>query len=146
MLCSWGSVVAVSILLTIVGFIIGLIGVSGARRQRAKQWATRYLVGAILVGALAMMALPVAVMGLAVRNAGERSKDATLTAHMTTLQNAVDLYHNDLKRYPARLEDLTSRTNPDPNYNGPYIRAVPQHPYGGTYLLDPITGKVSEKH
>jgi len=89
------------------------------------------------------------IVGLSVKNAGERAKNATLTAHLTTLQNAVDLYNNDVGTYPQNLTDCTSTSNSDPNYNGPYVRAVPRHPYTkdpNSYTVDATTGLVTETH
>ena len=86
------------------------------------------------------------IVGLSVRNAGERARNATLTAHLTTLQNVVDLYNNDLGNYPSSWDNCTSTTVSDPNYHGPYVRAIPRHPYSGTYTFDTTTGLVTESH
>jgi len=76
----------------------------------------------------------------------ERDRRATLTAHLAALRNAVDLYNNDMGTFPEALYELTRTDNRDPNYHGPYIRAVPRHPYGGVYGADPRTGVVWERH
>jgi len=90
-----------------------------------------------------VIAVLATIVGVAVRNAGERSKQAALTAHLTTLNNAIQLFNNDMGSFPADLTALTSTTNSDPNYNGPYLRAVPAHPYGGTWSYDSGSGNVT---
>jgi len=96
-----------------------------------------------------VIAVLATIVGLSVKNAGERSKNATLTAHLATLQNAVDLYNNDMGTYPSALDELTSTSNSDPNYNGPYVRSIPRHPYTKdptSYSVDVTSGVVSETH
>ena len=85
-------------------------------------------------------------MGADIAEEMPEGPEATLQAHMTTLQNAVDLYNNDMGHFPQTLEEVAATDNPDPNYNGPYIRRVPEHPFGGKYGVDPATGEVWEKH
>jgi hypothetical protein len=69
--------------------------------------------------------------------AGGQARDAALEGHLRTLQNAVDLYHNDTGDWPATVEDLTVAEDAGPDgYHGPYLREVPQNPNGGGWLID----------
>jgi len=76
--------------------------------------------------------------------AGERAKQATLQAHLRTLQAAVELFRNDTGELPGMVDELTFPEGPA-GYVGPYLREVPIHPFGGVYFLDPDTGKVFEE-
>lgn len=88
-----------------------------------------------------VIAVLATIVGLAVRNAGERSKQATLTAHLKVLNDALQMARNDTGDDAAEytMEQLASASPPEgvdaSNWNGPYLTNIPDHPYGGTYEI-----------
>jgi hypothetical protein len=58
-----------------------------------------------------------------------------------TLQNAVDLYHNDVGAWPPNLDALTAGKGPT-GYHGPYLRTIPEPPDGGKWTLARTDGVV----
>ncbi|HOS92009.1 MAG TPA: prepilin-type N-terminal cleavage/methylation domain-containing protein [Armatimonadota bacterium] len=90
-----------------------------------------------------VIAVLATLVGVSVRNARERSRQATLTAQLNIMHNAIMYYQNDMSSWPPDLSALTSTTNSDPNYHGPYLERVPPHPYHGTWTYDSSTGRVT---
>ncbi len=92
-----------------------------------------------------VIAVLATIVGLAVRSAGERSKQATLKAHLKAINDALTLARNDSGMQDAAFTpaQLTSETAPSgaQEWHGPYITEWPTHPYGGTYVYDTNTKK-----
>jgi general secretion pathway protein G len=75
------------------------------------------------------------IVGLAVKNAGQRARESALQGHLRTLQNAVDLYHNDTGEWPSAIADVAADTSEVEGYHGPYVREVPVPPFGGDWEI-----------
>lgn len=93
-----------------------------------------------------IIAILATIVGLAVRNAGSRTKDSTQKAHLQHLNWATLAYQNDTGDYPATLDDLVvPEGSGPPGYHGPYmLPPVPNDPWTDQdYDYDPDTGEVT---
>ena len=63
-----------------------------------------------------------------------RMKEVIIERDLQVLERAVDVYHATYEAFPMTLAALV---------NGRIVTALPQEPFGGEYLLDSKTGRVS---
>lgn len=63
-----------------------------------------------------------------------RAKEVLIERDLRTLERAITQYHNDHHAFPLSLTNLVSRK---------YLERLPEEPFGGTYLLDTRTGRVT---
>lgn len=91
----------------------------------------------IVVLVIAILAL---IVGLAVRNAGDRAKHSRYVADTAAITNAAVMYRNDMGNFPADVEAvIAADASTTDNYNGPYLsRATePKCPWcGKSYKID----------
>jgi general secretion pathway protein G len=59
-----------------------------------------------------VIAVLATIVGLAIRNAGQRARDSRETANERTLTNAVIAFYNDWGAYPAAFADLSAAAAP----------------------------------
>ena len=65
---------------------------------------------------------------------GQAQKQATKVIDISTIQEAINLFHAEEDRYPESLEELVT--------SGTYLPSLPELPKGLTYSYSPKTGKV----
>lgn len=65
---------------------------------------------------------------------GQAQKQATKVIDISTIQEAINLFHAEEDRYPESLAELTTA--------GSYLPSIPELPKGLTYSYNPKTGKV----
>jgi general secretion pathway protein G len=98
----------------------------------------------IVVLVIAILAL---IVGLAVRNAGFRSKSARYIADTSAVENAATMYRNDTGSFPANPAAVIVAEGSGPTgYQGPYLSRTtePLCPFCGTsYSIDSTTGVVT---
>ncbi len=83
-----------------------------------------------LMELLVAMAIIVILAGMAVGGAQMARKRGAVTkvkAAIAALETAIDMYEMDIGEYPASgnenlVQALTDVSNPDPDWNGPYMR------------------------
>lgn len=63
-----------------------------------------------------------------------RAKEVIIERDVRRLERAVRQYHDKHGRYPTRLIDLLPSGD---------LATIPEEPFGGAYLLDPKTGRVT---
>jgi hypothetical protein len=63
-----------------------------------------------------------------------RAKEVLIERDLRTLERAITQYHNDHHSFPLSLTDLVSQK---------YLERLPGEPFGGIYLLDTKTGRVT---
>lgn len=63
-----------------------------------------------------------------------RAKEVLIERDLRTLERAVQQYHKRRHTFPASLSELVSTG---------YLDRIPEEPFGGAYLLDPRTGRVT---
>jgi len=63
-----------------------------------------------------------------------RAKEVMIERDLRTLERAIAHYHNDHHAFPLSLTDLVYKK---------YLERLPEEPFGGTYLLDANTGRVT---
>lgn len=63
-----------------------------------------------------------------------RAKEVLMERDLRALERAITYYYNDHHAFPSSLTDLVSRK---------YLERVPEEPFGGTYLFDAKTGRVT---
>ncbi len=63
-----------------------------------------------------------------------RAKEVLIERDLRALERAISHYYNDHRAFPSSLTDLVSRK---------YLERVPEEPFGGTYLFDARTGRVT---
>ncbi len=90
----------------------------------------------IVILVIAVLAL---IVGLAVRNAGQRAKSARKAEDVRAINDACWIYENDTGATPGAVADLMVAEGAGPaGYNGPYLRSAnePTDPFsGGNYAL-----------
>jgi general secretion pathway protein G len=94
----------------------------------------------IVILVIAVLAL---IVGLAVRNAGQRAKSARKMEDVRSINDAATIYENDTGEVAGTVAVLRAEAGPD-GYNGPYLSGgnEPTDPFGGgAYAL--TDGKVS---
>ncbi|MFH1245404.1 MAG: type II secretion system major pseudopilin GspG [Candidatus Omnitrophota bacterium] len=100
------------------------------------------LTGFTLMELLVVMAIVVILAGMAVGGAQMARKRGAMTkakAAIAALEAAIDMYELDLGVYPASgnttmVQELSSDSNPNPDWNGPYIRFKEDELANGEYL------------
>ncbi len=65
---------------------------------------------------------------------GQAQKQAIKVIDISTIQEAINLFHAEEDRYPESLEELVT--------SGTYLPSLPELPKGLTYSYSPKTGKV----
>lgn len=117
----------------------------------------------VIIGIIAAIAVPRMSRG------AEGAKDSTLTANLTVLRNAIDLYQTEHGAWPTTakfVQQLTTYTDDSGSDSatktgafvyGPYIREIPALPVGANkgqsgvaaasaatigWIYDPATGKI----
>lgn len=63
-----------------------------------------------------------------------RAKEVVIERDLRIIERAVTQYRHDNHVFPLSLTDLVSRK---------YLERLPEEPFGGIYLLDPKTGRVT---
>lgn len=63
-----------------------------------------------------------------------RAKEVLIERDLRTLERAVQQYHMRRHTFPASLSELVATG---------YLDRIPEEPFGGAYLLDPGTGRVT---
>ncbi|MBX3330350.1 MAG: hypothetical protein KF722_08110 [Nitrospira sp.] len=63
-----------------------------------------------------------------------RAKEVLIERDLRILERAIAQYHNDHHAFPLSLTDLVSRK---------YLERLPEEPFGGNYLFDAKTGRVT---
>jgi len=85
----------------------------------------------IIIGILAAMVMP--------RLVG-RSEQARTTAAKADINSniplALDLYEMDIGSYPEKLEDLKTNPGLADKWKGPYLKKLPQDPWGRPYKYE----------
>ncbi len=61
-------------------------------------------------------------------------KEVMIERDIRQLEAAAARFYDEQHRYPARLGELVTRG---------YVATLPEEPFGGTYLLEPDTGRIS---
>jgi hypothetical protein len=85
----------------------------------------------ILIGSVLCIAPMALIVGLGVRNAGQRAKSARKMEDVRSINNASTIYENDTGRVPQKVEELEAPTGPK-GYSGPYLAGErPMDPFGG---------------
>lgn len=86
----------------------------------------------IVILVIAVLAL---IVGLAVRNAGQRAKSARKAEDVRAINEASWLYQNDTSAVPANAAAMSASTGPT-GFQGPYLTSTPVDPFsGGAYVL-----------
>ena len=65
---------------------------------------------------------------------GQAQKQAVKVIDISTIQEAINLFHAEEDRYPESLDELTTA--------GSYLPSIPELPKGLTYSYSPKTGKI----
>lgn len=98
----------------------------------------------IVVLVIAILAL---IVGLAVRNAGFRSKSARYIADTSAVENAATMFRNDTGSFPSATTDviLPEGDTTYPNYQGPYLSRTsePTCPFDGSSYTINADGTVA---
>jgi general secretion pathway protein G len=100
------------------------------RTARAAFTLIELLLVLVILGVLAAVVVP----KLAGR--GEQARQAAARTDITNLEGALDQFETDAGRYPTADEGLQALVNPPSNvkaWNGPYVKAVPNDPWGHAY-------------
>ena len=66
-------------------------------------------------------------------NMNNDKKIQSARAELSQLSTAVNQYHYEMKKYPEKLEDLTTQSS-DKNY-GPWIHQLKKDPWGHDYKI-----------
>ncbi len=85
----------------------------------------------VILGVLAAVVVP----KLAGR--GEQARLTAAKADISSLEGALDQFETDAGRYPTADEGLGALVNPPSNvkaWNGPYVKQVPNDPWGHPYI------------
>ncbi len=61
-------------------------------------------------------------------------KEVMIERDIRLLEAAVSRFHEQQRRYPTHLGELVTQG---------YMSALPQEPFGGTYVMEPDTGRIS---
>lgn len=89
------------------------------------------LVVIAIVGILASAAIPTFV------SARLNTQTGHARADLATIRTALDAFEVDNGFYPKRgLADLVENPQGTPNWHGPYIKALPQDPWGHPYIYE----------
>lgn len=64
----------------------------------------------------------------------KRAKEVIIERDIRSLESAVQQYHGKQRVYPSTLQELVARK---------YLSQLPEEPFGGSYILDSKTGKVT---
>lgn len=97
----------------------------------------------VVITVIAILSL---IVGLALRNAGQRAKESTREGLLHDLNGAVEIYHIDCSQYPATLEDLLATTGPPGHRGYPYYGrgSIPNDPVTlSPFVYDNTTGVVT---
>jgi hypothetical protein len=85
----------------------------------------------VLLGSVLCIAPMGLIVGLSVRNAGERAKTARKMEDVRSINDAATIYENDTGCVAKKVEDLEAPTGPK-GYSGPYLAGThPTDPFGG---------------
>lgn len=91
----------------------------------------------IVVLVIAILAL---IVGLAVRNAGDRAKHSRYIRDTADITKAAVKYRNDMGKFPEKVTDLLADDSSESDdYNGPYLSRAnePKCPWcGASYEID----------
>lgn len=82
---------------------------------------------------LAILGLLAALVGPTLFGNLEKGRRTTASAQMANLASALDSYRIDVGRYPESLEGLRDNDTGRDAWAGPYMREVPQDPWGNDY-------------
>lgn len=63
-----------------------------------------------------------------------RAKEVMIERDLRTIEQAIEHYHKDHEAFPLTLRDLVAQK---------YLERLPEEPFGGTYLLDSRSGRVT---
>lgn len=88
--------------------------------------------GFTLVELLIIMSIIGVLFAIAVpsyRYAVQRSREAVLKENLYTIRTAINMFHQDKKRYPLDIEELVSFR---------YLHDIPQDPIARNRLWDPV--------
>jgi hypothetical protein len=96
----------------------------------------------VVLGSLLCIAPVALLVGLSVRNAGQRAKSARKMEDVRSINDAATIYENDTGNVAQKVDDLRADRGPK-GYSGPYLAGVtPTDPFGGgEYTL--TNGQVS---
>lgn len=99
-------------------------------RARSHQGGFTLIEMMIVVLVISVLAL---IVGFAVRNAGDQTRESTREGLLHDLNGAVALYQTDCGVYPATLDNLLDSSGPGNHQGSPY--------YGRGHFIpdDPIT-------
>jgi general secretion pathway protein G len=96
--------------------------------------------GFTLIELLLVMVILVVLAAVVVPKFTARGKQAQVTAattDVTSLETALDAFEIDNGRYPSSEEGLQALVNNPsglPNWRGPYVKSVPNDPWGQPYV------------
>lgn len=82
---------------------------------------------------LAILGLLAALVGPSLFGNLEKGKRTTASAQISNLASALDSYRIDVGRYPQSLDGLRENDTGRDAWAGPYMREVPQDPWGNDY-------------
>lgn len=90
-----------------------------------------------LIIVVVILAMLVAALGLTLRGKLGQSKEKIAKIEIAAIEGGLDLYMVEVGSYPSESEGIEAlRTNPgtSANWNGPYLKKMPEDPWQNPYL------------
>jgi general secretion pathway protein G len=90
-----------------------------------------------LIIVVVIIAMLVAALGLGLRGRFGQAKEKIAQIAISEIEGNLDLYMIETGSYPDEsvgLEALMRNTGNSPNWNGPYIKKMPDDPWGKPYI------------
>ncbi len=82
---------------------------------------------------MAILALLAGLVGPTLWNKLGGAKIDTAATQIKSFEAALDSYRLDLGKYPKEIDDLVKNNNGKSRWNGPYMKKIPQDPWGNNY-------------
>lgn len=82
---------------------------------------------------MAILALLAGLVGPTLWNKLGGAKTDTAATQIKSFEAALDSYRLDIGRYPKSMDDLVKNNEGKSRWNGPYIRKIPEDPWGNKY-------------
>jgi general secretion pathway protein G len=82
---------------------------------------------------MAILALLAGLVGPTLWNKLGGAKTDTAATQIKSFEAALDSYRLDIGRYPKSIEDLVKNNEGKSRWNGPYIKKLPDDPWGNKY-------------